>query len=330
MPLSLTVQMVCLRSLPRHYTLGMSVAEATTIATKRLNEHPSVVSMTFEEAMSDSTLERVQSVIWGSHLNQVDMSDMLNISTKCRDKGKSFLLVVDSCCVNWMFSDFGKVHLVESHTPPLKRDDRTGERKAENKIEEYEFATLKEYIGCNVEDNLVNSKTSFPRTQALFMKLLLEWLYREERGQTLAPSPKRARRSTSPSRNGEDLSFDSYVKERVEELTNAPGRVGKFFSTNRPNVVSDMIEMFSRFMTQKESLPHMAAIHAALVTQEVIKFITRRDPPLVNQIVMNPIDCGAIVMRTPVSLQSRVISSGREEDDGDVELVDSNNVDVLE
>jgi hypothetical protein len=312
--------------------LGISVGEATATAVKRLNEHPSVVSMNFGEVVSGSILDKVQSIVWSLPLHQGNFHGMLKLSQICREKGISFFLLVDSICINWMFSDFGRAHIVDSHTAPLKRDDRTGERKSDNKIEEFEFISLKEFISTSIEDNLVNNKSSFPRNECLFMKLFLEWLLISgESHETDGPSPKRTRRSASPSRKDSQETFDVYVKRRIDQLAGTGGRVGKFFKSSGQESLLKILDMHTQVQTGKESLPHMAAIHGALITQEVIKYITKRDPPLVNQIVLNPHDCGAIVVKTPMRLKSRVLSSGTQDEDDDVELVEnSNHIDVLD
>ena len=108
--------------------------------------------------------------------------------------------------------------------------------------------------------------------------------------------------------------------------------MSKFFKSEGTDVVTRMTEMAEAVSTGQESPPHIAAIHGALVTQELIKFVTKRDPPLVNQIIINPTDCGAVVVKTPASLLSRVVSGDvdGDSDNDDVEVVNGASLDLVD
>ncbi len=105
----------------------------------------------------------------------------------------------------------------------------------------------------------------------------------------------------------------------MDELSKAEGRVGKTLASFKDSGLDELVRKFNEDLL-KPSLPHMAAIHGALVAQEIVKFITKRDIPLVNQIIINPKDSGCLVIKTPTSLGSRVISDDAEKEE-EVEIV---------
>ena len=253
--------------------------------------------------------------------------EIAQLSASCRAHGIAFFLVFDSSAISWAFSDFGQTHVVDSYTPPLKRDENTGERKAENKIEEFSFASFSQYASMPVEDNIVINKPSFPNAQAMFVKLYLEWAQDPSHE---VPEPKRARVSSESPKKSSVSSFPDFVRSTLASLS-LTGRGEKYLLSSRETLVESILAVFAEFEKKLESLPHIAAILAALVTQEVIKYVTKRDPPLVNQIMINPTDCGAIVVKTPKSLSSRVISNVEPEQamEGDeVQILNGNSVDV--
>jgi hypothetical protein len=292
---------------------SMTVGEATARACRQLNEHPSV-----SWAHQSDVTQRIPSVnAVVCSFPSIDYHTIQSIAGQCRDLNKAFFLVVDSQAANWSFSDFGKSHVVETHTAPLKRDERTGDRKADNRVIEYSFASFDELQTHPVEANIANTKPYFPLHEVFFVRFLFEYLHKQD--EQSGPSPKRTRRSSSPSHKSTGKSFMGFVSDRIDDLARSEGKIGKTFSSIPK---SSLIEC----LTEKHnclnvpSMPHFAAIHGALVSQEIVKYITKRDVPLVNQIVLNPNDCGAIVVKSPMSLASRLISGG-DESDNDVELV---------
>jgi ubiquitin-like 1-activating enzyme E1 A len=303
---------------------GMSVGEATAVAARRLNEHPRVTCMPASESRSEKTLSDVQAVVCSLQYLGMDLAEALRLSSLCRSHGVGFFLLFDCAAASWMFSDYGASHIVESHTAPLKRDERTGDRKADSKVEEFAFTDLSGFIGSDIESNVANPKASFPRSEILFVRFMLEWL---KLSCAAEPSPKRTRRSASPSRRAQaDSSFSDFVFQRMAELSQSPGRVGKMLSNSVTDLVDSLVAKESIMGIEVE--PYVAAIHGALVAQEIIKFVTKRDVPLVNQIIMHPGDCAAVVVKTPMALSSRVIS-GDEPDEDDVELVNGSSVVAL-
>lgn len=280
-------------------------------------------------ARCESTLKKVSALLVSAGYLDYNYGEIAQLSTACRAHGIAFFLVFDSSAISWAFSDFGQTNVVESHTPPLKREEKTGERKAENKIEEFSFASFSQYASMPVEDNIVINKLSFPTAQAMFVKLYLEWAQDPGHG---VPEAKRARVSSGSPKKSTVSYFPDFVRSTLASLS-LTGRAEKYLSSSRETLVESILAVFAEFEKKLESLPHIAAVHGALVTQEVIKYVTKRDPPLVNQIMINPADCGAIVVKTPRSLSSRVISSGETEGamDGDeVEILNGNRVDILD
>jgi hypothetical protein len=250
-----------------------------------------------------------------------DIIEAIRISDLCRESGVGFFLILDSMPVSWMFSDFGKKHVVESHTAPLKRDERTGERKAEAQIEYHEFARLSEYIASEVEGNVSNGKASFPSKEILLVKFFLEHRFNQGRERE-GSSPKRSRQAESMAK-GRDLTFLEFLDKRIAELSTLTGKVGKYFAACKEDVVIWMEEAEKQVRSEQGTLPHTAAVLGALVSQELIKFITKRDRPLVNQIVINPRDFGAIVVKTPSRLVSEVVKEDGPVADNEVEIVGS-------
>ena len=291
----------------------LSVGEATAIAAHRLNEHPQISCMRESEVGLESTMASISALIVSLASIDYNADRAKALSLECRKHGVAFFLVMDSREVSWMFSDFGNKHIVDSHTAPLKRDERTGERSALKTIEQFEFVDLEEYIASDLDAKLLKSKSSYPLKEVLYMKFFLEWVSHEKQVREGERSPKRVRRQT----------FPEFVEKRLED---------KLSGSKRDEIVEALRHMQERVRSDQGAFPHIAAIHGALVSQEVVKFITKRDPPLVNQIVINPTDCAAVAVKTPASLSSQVIGGDSGVED-DVELVftaNDNNLDVLE
>ena len=190
----------------------------------------------------------------------------------------------------------GPTHVVDSHTAPLRRDERTGDRSADQRVIEYEFTSFEDFIEYKLQSHSV--KPSFPLAEILFAKLFTEFTSRDyEDG---SPNPKRARRSHSPLKSEK---WSDFISQKIESLG---GKITDSLIADLKQKMEDL---------HLPSLPHFAAIHGALVSQEIMKYITKRDIPLVNQIVLNPRDCGALVVKTPVTLSSRIIDSGSNENE---------------
>ena len=292
----------------------LSVGQATAIAAHRLNEHPKISCMGESEVGLQSTMASISALIVSLASIDYNADRAEALSLECRKHGVAFFLVMDSREVSWMFSDFGNKHRVDSHTAPLKRDERTGERSALKTIEQFEFADLEEYIASDLDAKLLKSKSSYPLKEVLYMKFFLEWMSKEKQVREGERSPKRVRRQT----------FPEFVEKRLEDKLSG--------GSKRDEIVEALRLMQERVRSDQGALPHIAAIHGALVSQEVVKFITKRDPPLVNQIVINPTDCAAVAVKTPAALSSQVIGGDSGVED-DVELVftaNVNNLDILE
>jgi hypothetical protein len=286
---------------------GMTVGEATALACRRLNEHPSVSWAPQIEL--PSRVASYDAVVCSFPV--VDFHTIRSVASQVRQSGKSFFCIVESSTCSWALSDFGVSHTVESHTAPLKRDERTGDRKSDNRVMEYSFSSFEEWLSAGFESNMMVSKPFFPFNETLFVRLLLEFHAREDGAS--APSPKRSRKSDSTK-----TSFRTFVETRLAELEKSSPKLGQIIQP----IFSSLIELLEK-MEQSISvpaLPHMAAIHGALISQEIVKFITKRDVPLVNQIVLNPSDCGAIILKTPMSLSSRVVAGSHDSED-DIEVV---------
>jgi hypothetical protein len=281
---------------------SLNVAEATAKAVMQLNEHPSVSSIPESDVFS--TIPSVDTVVISVPL--LNLPQAVQISAACREHGKAFFCVIDSDSANWCFSDMGSSHVVESHTAPLRRDERTGDRSADQRIIEYEFSSFQQFIDAEWKPNSL--KSYFPLPEALFAKLYCE--YMQKRSEEGAPSPKRTRRAQSPVRRE---SWSDFVRSKLGSMG------GKIVGSLKDDLLADLEKKFENISDQ--SLPHMAAIHGALVSQEIVKYITKRDIPLVNQIVLNPRDCGALVIKVPSSLGSKLIDSGQPDEEKEVEIV---------
>jgi hypothetical protein len=116
--------------------LGLTVGEATATALGRLNEHPKVLNLSaFKSRNLD--LDDITAVVVSIPYLNFDIEELVRLSDLARSRNIGFFSVIDSGEISWMFSDFGPKHIVDAHTPPLKRDDKTGERKAISRIEVY-------------------------------------------------------------------------------------------------------------------------------------------------------------------------------------------------
>jgi hypothetical protein len=290
----------------------MSVAEATAFSLHRLNEHPSVEFRTSSssEQQLDTSIAAV--VVSLSYLD-FDIDKALSISREARAKGIAFFAVVDSWNVSWMFSDFGASHIVEAHTPPLRRDDRTGDRTStSNRIEEYEFCDFHSYVGAPMNDKYWDSKPSFPSEVFLFVYFYLRFRSSKSLVEDKDPSPKRVRRAAT--------TFSQYLQDTLTETPSA--RFSKYLGSR--SVAEFCYYLSSQYEAhiQQPAPPHIAAILGALVTQEIIKYVTKKDPPLVNSLVIHNEECSAVVVKQPPSLSSRIISSTIDAiQENDVEIV---------
>jgi hypothetical protein len=294
---------------------SLTAGQATVEAARRLNAHPSILAISAEQIADN--IQNVDAVVITSPLTE--FSRVLSIAKSCRELKKCVFIVFDSAAASWAFSDMGQAHVVESHTAPLRRDERTGDRKSDQRTIEYQFASFDEFLSSGFEPNIGVSKPFFPLPEILFVRLYLEYVGKPR--EDAAPSPKRTRRSASPSRvtgSGSSSAFRAFVTDKLHSLANMEGRLGKTFKQLEVTLTNDIVSKYERL--NEPSPPHFAAIHGALVSQEIVKFITKRDIPLVNQIVVNPRDCGCIVVRTPMGLGSRIIDSGNQDED-EVEVV---------
>ena len=291
--------------------IDLTVAEATAFALHRLNEHP-VVEFRKPDFSKHQLDPSVTAVVVSLYYLHYDIAEALAISKQARSMGIAFFAVIDSVNVSWMFSDFGGSHIVDAHTPPLKRDERTGEREAlTNKIEEFEFCDFSTYVTSPVNEKYWMTKPSFPSDVFLFVHFYLKFRS-VQRPMDKDPSPKRTRR--------DDRNFAAFIEEQLAEASKLSPRVSKFLGKRTgAEFAAHLIQVYETQLTVPSS-PHMAAIHGALVTQELIKFVTKRDPPLVNSLVIHNEECSAIVVKQPASLSSKIISSGHEDKD-DIEIV---------
>jgi hypothetical protein len=185
----------------------MTVGEATSKAVSQLNEHPSVRNISLTDVIN--MIPSMDSVVVSIPL--IDPQTALDLSQACRESKKSFFAVFDSLAANWCFIDMGETHLVESHTAPLRRDERTGERKSDSRVIEYSFSSFHEYVnGLGVtEANVVNPKSYFPLSESIFVRLYLEYCISSgKRNHSEQPSPKRTRLSAP-----KPLGFREFIRE---------------------------------------------------------------------------------------------------------------------
>ena len=288
---------------------SMTVGQATAKAVSQLNEHPSVEAIGLAEVRN--YIASADSVVVS--IPRIEVATALVLSDQCRQLGKSFFIVFDSLAANWCFADMGEMHVVESHTAPLRRDERTGDRSSDKRVIEFQFTPFQMFLKSEIELNIANPKPSFPLAEVLFVKLYLEFFSLTDSANKEAPSPKRTHISASSK-------FGRFVDERLAVLAAVEGRIGKTFSSLKDSLTQQLRKKYEVDL-HRPSPPHLAAIHGALVSQEIVKFITKRDVPLVNQIVLNPNDCGCLVVKTPMSLSSRILSSEDSVQQDEVEVI---------
>jgi hypothetical protein len=289
----------------------MTVGQATAVALGRLNEHPRVSSVTAFESRTFE-IESVTAVVVSIPYLSFDIVEVVRLSDSARSKNLGFFAIIDTCEISWMFSDFGPKHIVDAHTPPLKRDDTTGERKAVNRIEEYEFCDFKMYIESPIDNSKYwVIKPSVPSDVFLFVHLFMKWRLGDSK---LERSPKRLRRDTK-SEDIDNEDFEKFVSKYLKENSRVK-------SIDR---ICSMVKLLN-----EPSNPYFAAIHGALVTQELIKFVTKKDSPLVNTISMNVNDGGAIVVKQPGSLRYYVHETTEKDEVEEVRVNIAGSIDVLE
>ena len=245
---------------------GLSVGDATAIAVRRLNEHPKVDSCVDWNASGKSS---VTSLVVSFSYIDYDVHEAIAMSNKAREMSISFFLVVDSNVLCWSFSDL-QTHVVEEYTAPLKRDDRTGNRVVSTRAGElFEFVSLSEYISSELK---ISKKQN---DMYKFMHFYLGYLY--TKNQPGSPKNKRLRLGGG---------LGEYIK----------------MNNNQSNDKLDYLSTCMEFENHKNCLPHFAAIHGALISQEIIKYITKKDPPLFNTILLAN-DGAALVYKHPSTMR---------------------------
>jgi len=289
----------------------MTVGEATSTALGRLNVHPKISHVPSSNSRSLDCSDLTAVVVSIPYL-RFDIQEVVGLSDLARSKNLGFFALIDTARVSWMFSDFGAQHIVDAHTPPLKRDDKTAERKAVDRIEEFEFADLRTFTLSQLNNKYWTNKTSFPRDVFLFVHLYMQYRLGLV-GDAEPSSSPRAKRL----RHSDKIDFETFVR-----------------NFKHVHITEELISQLVHLQDcGPVSAPHIAAIHGALATQELIKFITKKDSPLVNTIAMNSIDGGAIVLKQPSSLESRIIHEDKDDEIEEIKAVAAgggSSIDVLE
>ncbi len=300
-----------------HISIGLSVAQATSVALHNLNEHPEVLYVEAGWKSTDRKLYGLSAIVVSLSYLDFSLDEVVRLSNLARTRRIGFFVVSDSLSLSCVFSDMGELHVVEEYTAPVKRDERTGERQTETKREEFEFVDFKGFL-----DNLDQippkwmkrhqKRSGVLANHFLFLSLFLK--YKNE-GKNES-SPKRVKiASLLPA----STSFEKFL--RVELL-------GGSFSLSEENQTI-LVEVFSKMFSDVSTpaSPEAAAILGALASQEIIKYITKRDPPLVNVILLNPGDCSAVVEKCPVGMGYRLIQPAEA---AEVEEVKGAGIDVIE
>jgi ubiquitin-like 1-activating enzyme E1 A len=295
--------------------IGLTVGEATATALHHLNEHPEVHFLASRWTPETHSVPPPSVIVISLSYIDYDIEEAKRVSDVARSIGAGFFLVIDSGAVSWMFSDFGPLHLVEEYTPPLKRDERTGERKVERKQEEFEFIDFRTFLG--LLDSLPSKwAKKIKKSPELVVQytLLAGLLSESETGEKMS---KRQKTDDENSRKS-IFSIESFKAHLPSSLNDS----------QRESLTTAALGILPSLPTPPS--PHTSAILGAVTSQEIIKYITKRDPPLVNTVLVNPSDCSVVVDKVPLSLVHRLIEDSKEDDVEEVRVGGTSTIDVLE
>jgi len=184
------------------------------------------------------------------------------VDAACRAAGTGFMLTVSAGELAFFFADF-KEHVMQERSSPQGAEPSAQAQAPDP--ETFSYPSFSEWLSCTPASMEKKCDASF-QLIALFAAF---------------------QRSGGKAEPGAAADFETYCRDKAKCEPVVDGMTG------------GMKEAFGHFFV--EPLIHVASIIGGLLSQEVIKAITRKDPPLVNSICFNAHTCAALVERLPAA-----------------------------
>lgn len=238
--------------------LGQGRAEATARRLQEMNPLCSVeASSATSEAFSASDFKGYLAVCAAPGVLGWSAASMFSLNSACRAAGAGFFLTLAAGQSAMLFTDLLK-HTVKEWSPP---QGAAADAEAPVKPEEtIEFPSLQEWAACTIAD--MDEAKVDPAFQ-LFQRLI-----------TFLGTEKAPLEGSAATR------FATAASDCSAEASSSVG-----------------VKSASEFYTLAliEPLAHVSSILGGLLAQEVVKFITQRDAPLVNTVLFCAPLCAALV-----------------------------------
>jgi ubiquitin-like 1-activating enzyme E1 A len=256
--------------------LGKSRAECSAARLQEMNPL-SVVGVSKDEppapeagdAKFSETIKGFDVVCIGFGVINWDVARACAIDAACRASGACCFLSVSAGELAFFFSDLNEHIMQERASAQSGGAGTTASTENSSGPETFSFASLKEWVACQ-PSVLLKEKVD---PSVLLVSLFLA--FRQQSG------------GVADVDAGEKFAEYCTTAKCEPELKGMP-------------VLKDMYSLF--FV---EPLMHVASIMGGLMAQEVIKAITKRDPPLVNCVCFNAHTGASIVERIPSQVASK-------------------------
>lgn len=190
------------------------------------------------------------------------------VDAACREARACFLLTVTAGELAFFFSDLQK-HTMQERSAAQGGGPAPAEPQ-QAKPEHFDFPALEAWLGCTPAE-LQKQKVD---DSALVVALFLAF---SRRGEGASP--------------GAAAAFCEFCRSEAKCVPKVDG-------------YDDLEHLYRCFFV--EPLMHVASVLAGLLSQEVIKAITKKDPPLVNTVVFNAHSSVALVERIPAAPKAAV------------------------
>lgn len=240
----------------------------STCAASRVQEMNPLCKVSSSEAPVDQgtlreSIKGFDVVITGLGVLGFDFDKAAKIDAACREAGACFMLTISAGELAFFFSDLNE-HVMQERSSPQGAEQGGPTKPPE--AETFSFPLFSEWLTCTPEI-LKQQKcdTSF-QLIALFAGFL---------------------RSGGKASASAASDFEAYCRDTAKCLPDVDG------------VEGGVKQAFGHFFV--EPLIHVASVLAGLLSQEVIKAITRKDPPLVNCVCFNAHTCAGLVERLPAA-----------------------------
>mmetsp|Transcript_20699 Transcript_20699/g.45443 ORF Transcript_20699/g.45443 Transcript_20699/m.45443 type:complete len:355 (+) Transcript_20699:2-1066(+) len=251
----------------REDEVGKNRAECTARRVQEMNPFCEVIANTEGPvdnlAELHTAMKHYDVVCLGPGVLGWDMGRVSAAAAACRKAHVGFILTVSAGEIVYFVSDFGNC-VVEERSNVQGRPAEAPDQAAE--LEKVTFPAFSEWLACSAAD------LQQQKADGVFILLALFTGFLQKKGTALPVEPEAVAAQFA------DFCRTSKCAPEVEGVSK----------------LEDIGPMF--FL---EPLVPVAAVLGGLLAQEVIKFITRRDPPLVNCVCFSAHTGAALVERIP-------------------------------